>query len=135
MKSTFLILLLSFFLVSAAIATRPEPDGSSRNKGGGNDDFGIGGFLPPVGYNIPGLGPVIGGGYGSGYGGPNGGRSKSGTIRPTVVCKDKGPCYLKKLTCPAKCFSAYGRSGKGFGAGGGGGGCTIDCQKKCTAYC
>ncbi|KAI3456280.1 hypothetical protein Pfo_012943 [Paulownia fortunei] len=128
-----------------SLATRPEPDRSSQEKAsrqlagrkdGGNDYAGMGGvFGPGGGFNIPGFGPVVGGGYGSGYGGPNGGHSKSGIIRPTVVCKEKGPCYKKKLTCPAKCFSSYGRSGKGYGYGGGGGGCTIDCKKKCTAYC
>ncbi|KAL3643412.1 hypothetical protein CASFOL_014227 [Castilleja foliolosa] len=134
MKSTFLALLLSFILISStvSVASRPEPE----KKSGGNDDgTGMGGvFGPGGGFNIPGFGPVIGGGYGSGFGGPSGGRSKSGIIRNSVVCKEKGPCHKKKLICPAKCFSSYGRSGKGFGYGGGGGGCTIDC-KKCTAYC
>jgi hypothetical protein len=55
-------------------------------------------------------------------------------VRPSVVCKERGPCYKKKLTCPAKCFTSYSRSGKGYGGGGGGGGCTLDC-KKCVAYC
>ncbi|CBI25026.3 unnamed protein product, partial [Vitis vinifera] len=66
---------------------------------------------------------------------PSGGYAKGGTIRPTRVCKEKGPYYQKKLTCPAKCFTYYSRSGKNYGASGGGDGCTIDCRKKCTAYC
>ncbi|PWA66718.1 glycine-rich protein [Artemisia annua] len=74
----------------------------------GNPGFDIPGF----GSNWPGNG--IGGGYGSGYGGPKGGHSKSGVVRPSVVCKEKGPCYKKKLTCPAKCFTAYSGSGKGL---------------------
>ncbi|XP_022977844.1 ATP-dependent RNA helicase A-like [Cucurbita maxima] len=78
---------------------------------------------------------IVGGGYGGGYGGPKGGYGKGGIIRNTVLCKERGPCYNKKVTCPAKCFSSYSRSGKGFGGGGGGGGCTIDCSKKCIGYC
>ncbi|KAK9267514.1 hypothetical protein L1049_009942 [Liquidambar formosana] len=78
---------------------------------------------------------VLEAGMEPGYGGPGGGYAKGGVIRPTVVCKDKGPCYKKKVTCPAKCFTSYSGSGKNYGGGGGGGGCTIDCKKKCTAYC
>lgn len=101
----------------------------------------MGGFFGPGGgFGVPGLGNgwgngIISGGYGAGYGGPTGGYSKGGVIRPTVVCKEKGPCYKKKLTCPAKCFSSFSKSGKNYGAGGGGGGCTMDCKKKCIAYC
>ncbi|EYU27958.1 hypothetical protein ABFS82_13G108400 [Erythranthe guttata] len=147
MKSTSLTIILSFLLFSAAVsfAVRPEPESETRQpaskKGGGGNDNSGGGFNIPGfgsgggGFNIPGFGPVIGGGYGSGYGSPSGGRSKNGVVRSTVVCKDKGPCYKKKLTCPAKCFTSYSRSGKGYGYGGGGGGCTMDCQKKCIAYC
>ncbi|XP_057764529.1 glycine-rich cell wall structural protein [Salvia miltiorrhiza] len=127
MKSTFLLLILSLWLI-AAFAARQDP--SSKDQAGG--------FMGPgSGFGIPGI-PGYGGGYGGyggGYGGPTGGRSTHGVVRPTVVCSDKGPCYKKKLTCPAKCFSSYGGSGKGYGYGGGGGGCTIDCKKKCTAFC
>nr|GMD83180.1 ATP-dependent RNA helicase A-like [Ipomoea batatas] len=51
--------------------------------------------------------PDFGGGYGAGFGGPNGGGfggpngggyAKGGTVRPTVVCKQKGPCYGKTLS-------------------------------------
>lgn len=127
---------------SLSSAARTEPNSSKakhtnpKHKAGGND-AGIGGFFGPgSGFGMPGFGNgIIGGGYGAGYGGPNGGYSKGGIIRPTVVCKERGPCYKKKLTCPAKCFTSYSRSGKGFGAGGGGGGCTMDCKKKCIAYC
>lgn len=98
--------------------------------------MGSGFFGPGSGFDIPGFGNGGGGGFGAGYGGPGGGYSRGGIIRPTVVCKEKGtPCYKKKLTCPAKCFRSYSRSGKGYGGGGGGGGCTIDCKKKCIAYC
>ncbi|OVA13916.1 hypothetical protein BVC80_1781g56 [Macleaya cordata] len=113
---------------------------NNGNNGGGNGG-GVGGYFGPGGgFGIPGFGGNgwgngVGGGYGGGYGGPSGGYSKGGIIRPTVVCKEKGPCYKKKLTCPAKCFSSYSRSGKNFGGGGGGGGCTMDCKKKCIAYC
>ncbi|PSS10275.1 Nonribosomal peptide synthetase [Actinidia chinensis var. chinensis] len=150
--------LLAFLLTTASLslATRTEPAGSSQaqpkpskekghhqNKGGGggNDGGSPGGFFGPGGgFNIPGFGSgwgngVVGGGYGGGYGGPTGGYSKGGIIRPTIVCKDKGPCYKKKLICPAKCFTSYSRSGKNYGSGGGGGGCTMDCKKKCIAYC
>ncbi|KAK6917486.1 hypothetical protein RJ641_018237 [Dillenia turbinata] len=120
-------------------ATTPPTNKGNNKNGGPGSETGPGGFLPP-GFDIPGFGSgwrngIIGGGYGSGYGGPSGGHSRNGIIRPTVECKEKGPCYKKKLTCPAKCFSSYSRSGKGYGAGGGGGGCTIDCKKKCIAYC
>ncbi|XP_022845633.1 putative glycine-rich cell wall structural protein 1 [Olea europaea var. sylvestris] len=147
MKS-IITFLLAFLLIAATLsfATQPEPTGTgsskpkfNNNKKGSGNDGGVGGFFGPGGgFNIPGFGSGwgngIGGGYGAGYGGPNGGYSKGGIIRSSLVCKEKGPCYKKKLICPAKCFSSYHRSGKGYGGGGGGGGCTIDC-KKCTAYC
>ncbi|KAL3522212.1 hypothetical protein ACH5RR_015046 [Cinchona calisaya] len=155
MNSKTTTFLLAFLLITAtfSFAVRPDPDHHPEStkdtkpqknigggSGGGGDDGGYGGFFGPGGgFNIPGFGNIggggEGGGYGAGYGGPTGGYGKGGIIRPTVVCKEKGPCYKKKLTCPAKCFSSYSRSGKGYGAGGGGGGCTIDCEKKCIAYC
>ncbi|WRX27341.1 hypothetical protein QQP08_019828 [Theobroma cacao] len=142
------VLLITASLCAAARLDSFEPlsfdqkhSKGSNNKGGGNNG-GIGGFFGPgPGFgDIPGFGKgwgngIIGGGYGAGYGGPNGGYSKGGIIRPTVVCKERGPCYNKKLTCPAKCFTSFSRSGKGYGSGGGGGGCTMDCKKKCVAYC
>ncbi|THU74958.1 hypothetical protein C4D60_Mb04t38880 [Musa balbisiana] len=107
--------------------------------GGGGGGYGIPGFgADPGGYFGPGSGfnmPGFGGGWGAGYGGPTGGYSRGGVVRPSVVCSEKGPCYRKRLTCPAKCFSSFSHSGKGYGAGGGGGGCTIDCKKRCVAYC
>nr|XP_043621818.1 glycine-rich RNA-binding protein 1-like [Erigeron canadensis] len=143
MKNLIISFFFIFFLFSVTIATRPDPTtnkSKSTNKKGGQDN-GNGFFGPGSGggFNIPGFGNNwpgngVGGGYGSGYGGPKGGHSKSGVVKPSVVCKDKGPCYKKKLTCPSKCFTAYSRSGKGYGGGGGGGGCTMDC-KKCVAYC
>lgn len=153
--TTFLLLITLLIISSSAFATRPVLSGSSpstqvkqhskpKDKNNNNNNQGNGGipggfFGPGGGFNIPGFGNGfgngIGGGYGSGYGGPNGGHNKNGIVRPTVVCKDKGPCYQKKLTCPAKCFTSFSRSGKGYGGGGGGGGCTIDCKKKCSAYC
>ncbi|PON70990.1 hypothetical protein PanWU01x14_077000 [Parasponia andersonii] len=155
MTNLLFTLLLLTTAASLCFSTRPGSDGTfhaglqhskgtptnqNNNKGGGNNGVPGGFFGPGTGFSIPGFGKgfgsgIIGGGYGSGYGGPNGGYSKGGTVRPTVVCKDKGPCYQKKLTCPAKCFTSYSRSGKGYGGGGGGGGCTMDCKKKCVAYC
>ncbi|CAK7350676.1 unnamed protein product [Dovyalis caffra] len=146
MKTFGAFFLLAFLLVSCSlsIATRPEPDPkkstkgnptNQNNKAGGHD----GGFFGSgSGFGMPGFDKGwgnIGGGYGAGFGGPKGGYSKGGVVRGSVVCKERGPCYKKKLTCPAKCFSSYSRSGKGYGGGGGGGGCTIDCNKKCVAYC
>ncbi|PNX72786.1 hypothetical protein L195_g047390 [Trifolium pratense] len=125
-------------------STKSSPSADNKNNdgggvgGGGNDYGGSFGFGPGGGFSIPGFDNNIGGfggGYGGGFGGPNGGHSTNGVIRPTVVCKDRGPCFQKKVTCPARCFTSYSRSGKGYGGGGGGGGCTIDCKKKCTAYC
>ncbi|XP_031249594.1 putative glycine-rich cell wall structural protein 1 [Pistacia vera] len=148
-KTSFLFALL-LITSSLCMATRPGSSDpfsaqlkrssgkpTNNNKGGGNDDGGLGGiFGPGSGFSVPGFGNgIIGGGYGGGYGGPNGGHSKNGVIRPSTVCKEKGPCYMKKLTCPSKCFTSYSRSGKGYGGGGGGGGCTMDCKKKCIAYC
>lgn len=154
-KTLFLLALLLLTSTTLSFSTRPDsegpfktqskdskgkPDNKKNGKGGGNDG-GMGGFFGPGGgFGVPGLGNgwgngIIGGGYGAGYGGPTGGYSKGGVIRPTVVCKEKGPCYKKKLTCPAKCFSSFSKSGKNYGAGGGGGGCTMDCKKKCIAYC
>ncbi|XP_054801901.1 putative glycine-rich cell wall structural protein 1 [Prosopis cineraria] len=140
--ATFVFLVL-LFVSSFGLAARPASDRfkGSSNKGGGGDSYGgVGGFFGPGSGFIPGFGKgfgdgTVGGGYGAGYGGPNGGYSKGGVIRPSVVCKEKGPCYQKKVTCPAKCFSSFSHSGKGYGSGGGGGGCTIDCKKKCTASC
>ncbi|KAK8580694.1 hypothetical protein V6N13_143758 [Hibiscus sabdariffa] len=120
-----------------------KPSNQNNNKlgGGTGNTGGIGGFFGPgPGFGLPGFengwgNGIVGGGYGAGFGGPNGGYSKGGVIKPTVVCKEKGPCYNKKLICPAKCFTHFSRSGKGYGGGGGGGGCTMDCKKKCRAYC
>ncbi|KAE8686278.1 PAP-specific phosphatase HAL2-like [Hibiscus syriacus] len=150
-KSTFILTILLIISASLSAATRPdhfEPLSSSsqqkQNKGSktsdqnNNNNGGIGGLFGPgsAGFGIPGWGNgIIGGGYGAGVGGPNGGYSKGGVIRPSVVCKENGPCFNKKLTCPAKCFDSFSRSGKGYGAGGGGGSCTMDCKKKCIAYC
>ncbi|XVF87556.1 hypothetical protein PTKIN_Ptkin18bG0129900 [Pterospermum kingtungense] len=151
-KST---IILAVLLVMAALSAAARPDlfeplssaDQRHNEGSkpsnqNNNGGGIGGvFGPGTGYGIPGFGNgwgngiIGGGGYGAGFGGPSGGHSKGGVIRPTVVCKDKGPCYNKTLTCPAKCFTSFSRSGKGYGSGGGGGGCTMDCKKKCVAYC
>ncbi|KAF9672291.1 hypothetical protein SADUNF_Sadunf11G0026100 [Salix dunnii] len=145
--TSFFLLALLLVSFSLSIETRPEPDQKTstkgkpinqNNKADGNDG-GIGGFFGPgPQFGIPGFDKGwgnVGGGYGAGFGGPKGGSSKGGVIKPSVVCKEKGPCYKKKLTCPAKCFTSYSRSGKGYGGGGGGGGCTIDCKKKCVAYC
>ncbi|CAM8921519.1 unnamed protein product [Rhodiola kirilowii] len=128
------ILLLLLSTLTISISTRQLNSKGSSAAGG---DF----FGPGSGFDIPGLGNgwgngiVGGGGYGSGYGSPSGGHSKNGIFKSSVVCKEKGPCYKKKVTCPAKCFTSYSRSGKGYGGGGGGGGCTVDCSKKCIAYC
>ncbi|XP_038996999.1 cold shock domain-containing protein 4-like [Hibiscus syriacus] len=151
------IFILSVLLISASLsaATRPDsfgplssklkkhnqgsrkPSNQNNKKLGGGNTGGNGGFfgITPV-FGLPGFeNGIVGGGYGAGFGGPKGGYSKGSIIKPTVVCKEKGPCYNKKLTCPAKCFSYYSRSGKGYGGGGGGGGCITDCKKKCRAYC
>ncbi|KAL5096612.1 hypothetical protein RYX36_000939 [Vicia faba] len=156
---TFLLFTTLMLIASSSFATRSVSSGSSpstqpknsnpnpndknnnNNNNNNNQGGGIPGgvFGPGGGFNIPGFGNGFGngfgGGYGSGYGGPNGGHSKNGIIRPSVTCTEKGPCYQKKLTCPAKCFTSFSHSGKGYGGGGGGGGCTIDCKKKCSAYC
>ncbi|CAG7898036.1 unnamed protein product, partial [Brassica rapa] len=126
------IILASLLLIVFVSATH-----SARHKSG-NDGSGFGGVpgfdgIPGFGNGFPGTG--VGGGYGGGYGGPSGGFGKGGVVRPTVTCRVKGPCNGKKLRCPAKCFSSFSRSGKGYGGGGGGGGCTMDCKKKCIAYC
>ena len=155
-KSTFILAILLITALLSAVA-RPDsfeplssekkhnkgskPSNQNNNKGGAGSNGGIGGLFGPVpDFGIPGFEKrwgkgIIGGGYGAGYGGPSGGYSKGGVTRPTVVCKEKGPCYNKKLICPAKCFTSFSRSGKGYGSGGGGGGCTMDCKKKCVAYC
>ncbi|KNA05117.1 hypothetical protein SOVF_193250 [Spinacia oleracea] len=146
-KVTFLLTLLIITTISSLTgATRSNPNSKgtkSKSKGGGagfgggsgdsgDDFFGPGGGFGIPGYNDPGM---FGGGYGYGYGSPSGGHGKSGTVRPSVVCKETGPCYMKKLRCPAKCFYSFSRAGKGYGGGGGGGGCTMDCKKNCIAYC
>ncbi|XP_059291026.1 glycine-rich cell wall structural protein-like [Lycium ferocissimum] len=118
--------LLTFLFITITLTFTTQSD---NNNGGGF------GFVPGGGFNIPGFGPGGSGGYGGGFGGPTGGHAKGGIIRPTVVCKDKGPCFGKKLKCPSKCFKSFSRAGKGYGYGGGSGGCTMDCKKKCVAYC
>ncbi|TYK13106.1 ctenidin-3-like [Cucumis melo var. makuwa] len=124
------------FLIAILLLSPSLSLATSRKDGGFGGMFG-----PGNGFDdIPGFGKgwdkgIVGGGYGGGYGGPKGGYGKGGIIRKPVVCKEKGPCFNKKVTCPAKCFSSYSRSGKGYGGGGGGGGCTIDCAKKCIGYC
>lgn len=70
------------------------------------------GYGSGSGFSFPGLGTVIGGGGGA------------------VVCSEKGPCYGKRLTCPARYFTSFIRPGFG-----GGGGCIVDCKAKCMAYC
>ncbi|CAA6656667.1 unnamed protein product [Spirodela intermedia] len=77
----------------------------------------------------------MGAGWGGGAFGGAGAGGFGGMMRPSVICSERGPCFRKRVTCPAKCFSSYSRHGKNFGGGGGGGGCTIDCKKRCTAYC
>ncbi|XP_074573816.1 uncharacterized protein LOC141830230 [Curcuma longa] len=147
--SSLLLFSLLLLLATASFAARDFQAELSKNKGhnggGGGGGGGFAGSIPgfgsvPGGFNIPGNGggfniPGMGGGWGAGYGGPSGGYSRGGVVRPSVVCSDRGPCYKKRLTCPAKCFSSYSHSGKGYGGGGGGGGCTIDCKKRCVAYC
>ncbi|XP_020095307.1 interleukin enhancer-binding factor 3-like [Ananas comosus] len=88
------------------------------------------------GFNVPGYGSWGNtGGYGSGYGGPGGGYARNGVAPPSVVCSEWGPCYMKRVTCPANCFTSYSHYGRNGGGGGGGGGCSIDCSKHCVGYC
>ncbi|KAJ8434915.1 hypothetical protein Cgig2_003354 [Carnegiea gigantea] len=132
--STTTLLLLTLLLITELStlsgAARPGPTPTGADGGDGLPFFGPGGGFGIPGFDTPWGQGITGGGYGYGYGSPEGGYARSGTIRPTVVCRDKGPCYMKKLTCPAKCFSSFSKSGKGYGAGGGGGGCTVDCKNK-----
>ncbi|XP_015065104.1 glycine-rich cell wall structural protein [Solanum pennellii] len=141
--SITLLALLLIITFNSTIATRhihPNKHGAKRGETGSGEvrnnnggDVGFGGiFGPGGGFNIPGLG---GGVFGGGFGGPKGGYGKGGVIRSSVVCKVKGPCFGMKLICPAKCYKSYSSAGKGYGFGGGSGGCTMDCKKKCLAYC
>lgn len=123
-KSTFILVILMIAAASLCAATRPDFDPDQKQDDGffGTDDF----------NDIPGFEKGWGNGLmGGGYGGPGGSLSKD----VSLVCQERGPCYNKKLTCPAKCFASFSRSGKGFSAGGGGGGCSMDCKEKCIAYC
>lgn len=117
---------------------QPRSGKTAEGGNGGRSGSGSGGGGGFVGFFGPGneFGiPDFGGGYGGGFGGPSGGYAKGGVVTATVMCKEKGPCYGKKLRCPEKCFKAFSQAGKGYGYGGGGGGCTMDCTKKCVAYC
>lgn len=147
-SSTLFSLAAALFLLCTLVlagANREETAGGfeeelrKANNGpdSDGDPFGgiPGGFFPGGGFPFPRFGPGFGGGYGAGYGGPGGGYSRSGVYRPTVTCNIPGPCYGKRLVCPSSCFRSFGGSGKGYGYGGGGGGCTMDCRKKCIAYC
>ncbi|XP_077211108.1 uncharacterized protein LOC143846537 [Tasmannia lanceolata] len=117
MNTTTGFLLVVLLASSASFAVRVESFANDLKKSEGGF-FGPGGNLGVPGFSIPEI--------------PFG---KGGTVRPTITCTEKGPCFKKKLTCPAKCFTSYSRSGKNYGGGGGGGGCTMDCKKKCIAYC
>lgn len=156
---TTMILIILLLIASYSGSTRPgstmpspppldqhsNSKGNDKSKGdiigGWNHHFGGGAgdyddFFGPRGrFTIPRFRNGFGGGYGAGFGGPDGGYSKNGEIRQSLVCKEKGPCYGKNVTCPARCFTSFSRSGQNFGAGGGGGGCTVDCKKKCIASC
>lgn len=133
--SLFLILFLSLSTLPGSASRAPPKPGSSGAGGSfpGGGGYGFPGNLPPAFRGIIGSGGS--GGWGGGYGGPSGGSGSGGVVRPVVTCKIKGPCYGKKLRCPAKCFTSWSRSGKGYGVGGGGGGCNMDCKKKCTTSC
>ncbi|CAN8240888.1 unnamed protein product [Cochlearia groenlandica] len=138
--NTKLKLLLTILLITLTLThsrpTRPDSDHTKKHsKGNNNKGNGPspGGYFAPgtepgTGFSLPGFSGKdwgnIGGGYGGGY-------SKESVVRQLLVCKEKNHCYMKKLTCPAKCFKYFSRSGKGYG----GGGCIIDCKKKCVAYC
>ncbi|MCL7021626.1 hypothetical protein MKW94_002078 [Papaver nudicaule] len=99
-----------------------------KGNGGGHGVL----FGPAGGFEIP----AFGRGWGSdGAIGSGGGYSKGGVIRPIVVCKQRGPCYHKKVICPTKCSTSNSHSGKHHGVGAGSGSCTIDCKKKCIAFC
>ncbi|URE02484.1 glycine-rich protein [Musa troglodytarum] len=137
------LLLVSLLLLLLVLATADDLEAElPKGKGHGEDDDGAG--VPWFGadpgsffghggrFHVP---AGIGGGWGGGFGGPSGGYARGGVVRPSVVCSEKGPCYKKRVTCPDSCFTSFSRSGKGYGGGGGGGGCTIDCKKRCTAYC
>ncbi|RAL39431.1 hypothetical protein DM860_002964 [Cuscuta australis] len=118
--------ILAFVLIlTPTSATRPPPEAEPATPGFGLPDLG------PAGDSF-GLPSGIVGGYGSGFGGPNG---KSGMVNQPLVCQDKGPCFQKQLTCPAKCFQSFANSGKGYGFGGAAGGCTFDCKNNCIASC
>ncbi|CAL9237941.1 unnamed protein product [Arabidopsis halleri] len=140
----FTILLLTLTL-SQSRPSRPESSSSTgsysdqfkkNSKGNYNKNdkgYGSGGYPglttePATGFILPGSGP------GGSYSELSGENNKGRVVRPTVVCKEKGHCYKKELTCPAKCFKSSSRNVKVYIGSGGGGGCTIDC-KKCVAYC
>ena len=140
----------SSFLIATLLAAAILPSSSSRELNKklryseesttpDNQGWPGSGYIPdPRWFSKPGNnwgGNYGSGGYGGGYGGPNGGYNKGGVVIPSVVCSEPGPCYKKRLACPAKCFTYYSRSGRNYGGGGGGGGCTIDCEKNCVAYC
>ncbi|CAA0306885.1 unnamed protein product [Arabidopsis thaliana] len=142
--ATKLNLLLTILLLTLTLShsrpARPESSSSTgsysdqlkkHSKDNYNKGYGSGGYPglttePATGFILPGSGP------GGSYSELSGGYSKGRGVRLTVVCEEKGHCYMKKLTCPAQCFKSLSRKGKGYG--GGGGGCNIDC-KKCVAYC
>ncbi|XP_042442940.1 cold shock protein 2-like [Zingiber officinale] len=129
----FLLLLLATAAAGRGLGGNDKPPGEVTVS---TDSFipGPGGRFYGGGNDFPGF--RGGGGWGGGYGGPSSGYARSGVVAPpSVVCAEMGPCYKKKLTCPASCFTSYSYSGKGYGGGGGGGGCTMDCKKQCVAYC
>ncbi|KAL4280379.1 hypothetical protein GQ457_03G037090 [Hibiscus cannabinus] len=141
LKSTFSLAVL---LTTASLSAVARPDSFTALSFEGNNDEGGGGFFdqePEFGDNggIDGLfdpgkwleDRITGDDHGSWFQDPIPTVDDYGS----VVCNQKGPCYGLKLTCPAKCYTYINRSGKGFSASAGGGGCTMDCEKTCTASC
>ncbi|RZC80491.1 hypothetical protein C5167_043068 [Papaver somniferum] len=135
-SANFLVAVL--FITATTVTTTSASANQEANLAFMEDGVSIG---LAGGFKIPGFGRgwgsdgVIGSGYGAGYGSPTGGYSKGGVIRPIVVCKQRGPCFHKKVICPAKCSTSYGFSGKHHGADAGSGRCTVDCKLKCIAFC
>ncbi|KAG2240634.1 hypothetical protein Bca52824_090598 [Brassica carinata] len=101
------------FLASVLLIIFVSATHSARQKSG-NNGLGFAG-VPGSGYaGIP--------GSGNGFPEPE---SAVDTAEATVV----------RAAGTGKEVCSFSRSGKGYGGGGGGGGCTMDCKKKCIAYC
>ncbi|ESQ50545.1 hypothetical protein EUTSA_v10022963mg [Eutrema salsugineum] len=75
------------------------------------------------------------GGFGGMFHGFPGFHGNGDLMNPTHTCTVQGPCYGKKLTCPAECYKSTNVEKEGYKSTSKSGGCSMDCTEKCIAHC